>query len=130
MRRTGEDAQLGERAARRAGIGRGGSQESGQLESGWPREQAAGRVGGWRAGSPESGQLGERAGRRAGGQESGRLESGQPRELAAGRAGIERAAVCCHWLFAERPAEGKPQTTRSLSVSESLICIVCGHIGY
>ena len=93
-------------------------------ESEQPRERASGE----RA-------SGERAAGRAGGRESGHRESRRPGERAAGRAGtgragIGRAAVCCHCLFAERPAEEKPQTTRSLSVSESLIRIVCGHIGY
>ena len=93
-------------------------------ESEQPRERASGeQASGERA-------SGERAAGRAGGRESGHRESGRPGERAAGRAGIGRAAVCCHCLFAERPAEEKPQTTRSLSVSESLIRIVCGHIGY
>lgn len=34
-----------------------------------------------------------------------------------------------HRLSAERPAEGKPQMTRSPSVSESLKCIVCATLG-
>ena len=74
--------------------------------------------------SRESGQPQERA---SGEQASGERAAGR---AGIGRAGIGRAAVCCHCLFAEMPAEENPQTTRSLSVSESLIRIVCGHIGY
>ena len=46
-----------------------------------------------------------------------------------GSAGVGRAAVCGHWPFAERLAS-QPQTTRSLSVSESVKCLVCSYIGY